>query len=65
MGKRSNDAFWWALFGAGGTMAAFFLPVLLLLTGLLIPLGWVAAPTHADALVLVRHPLTSLFPGLV
>ncbi len=59
--RRSNDAFWWGLFGAGGAAAALFLPVLLLLTGLLIPLGWVAAPTHADALSLVRHPLASLF----
>lgn len=58
--KRSSEPFWWALFGAGGAVAALFIPVLLLLTGLAIPLGLVEAPTHAEALALARHPLASL-----
>lgn len=32
----------WALFAAGGTLAALLAPVLILLTGLAIPLGWLA-----------------------
>jgi len=58
--KRSNDPFWWSLFGAGGAVAALCLPVLLFLTGLAMPLGWVATPTHEEALALVRHPLARL-----
>ena len=30
----------WALFAAGGTLAALLAPILILLTGLAIPLGW-------------------------
>ncbi len=58
--KPSSEPFWWALFGAGGAVAALCIPVLLLLTGLAMPLGWVEAPSHAEALALVRHPLASL-----
>lgn len=35
--KRSNEAFWWSLFSAGGVMAALFLPALVLVTGLILP----------------------------
>ena len=59
--KKSSDPFWWALFGAGGVLAAFFIPVLLLFNGLAVPLGLVEAPAYEDALALVRHPLTRLF----
>ena len=56
-----RDPFWWTLFGAGGVMAAFFLPVLLLLTGLAIPLGLVEAPTYARMHALIAHPLARVF----
>lgn len=59
--KPSSDPFWWALFGAGGVIAAFCIPVLLLLNGLAVPLGLVEAPAYADALALAQHPLTRLF----
>ena len=36
---RSNEAFWWSLFSAGGVMAALFVPVLVIVTGLLLPFG--------------------------
>ncbi len=35
--KRSSEAFWWSLFSAGGVMSALFLPVLVLVTGLILP----------------------------
>ena len=35
----------WLLFSAGGMVAALLIPVLLLLFGVVIPLGWVGART--------------------
>ena len=32
--KRSSEAFWWALFSAGGVMAALFVPAFVIVTGL-------------------------------
>jgi fumarate reductase subunit D len=59
--KKSNEPFWWALFAGGGMLSAFFLPVLILLTGLAMPLGWVEPPSYEAALSLLKHPLTRLF----
>lgn len=59
--KKSMKPFWWGLFGAGGAMTALFMPVLLFLNGLAIPLGWIAVPRYEDMSSLVRHPLTRLF----
>lgn len=59
--KKSITPFMWALFGAGGAITAFFIPVLLFLNGLVIPLGWIEAPRYEDLLLLVKHPLTRLF----
>lgn len=38
---KSNEPIWWSLFSAGGVVTALFLPVLILLTGIAIPLGWI------------------------
>ena len=35
--KRSHEPVFWSLFGAGGVVVAFILPVLVLATGLAIP----------------------------
>ncbi len=35
--KRTGEAFWWSLFAAGGVLAALFVPVLVVMTGLLLP----------------------------
>jgi len=59
--KKNIDPFWWGLFGAGGAIAAFFIPVLLFLNGLAIPLGWIEAPRYQELLALVKYPLTRLF----
>ena len=37
--KRSSEAFWWALFSAGGVMAALFVPAFVIVTGFLLPRG--------------------------
>lgn len=34
---RSNEAFWWSLFSAGGVTSALFVPVLVVVTGLALP----------------------------
>jgi len=44
--KRSSEPFWWALFGAGGVLSAMFIPALLLLTGLAVPLGLIESPSY-------------------
>ena len=38
---KSNEPFWWSLFSAGGMIAAMVLPILIIITGILIPFGWV------------------------
>lgn len=55
---KSNEAFWWSLFAAGGTVAAFLLPVTVLLIGLGVPAGLIT-PEGLEALI--HHPLTRLF----
>ena len=37
--RRSGEAFWWALFSAGGVMAALFVPAFVVVTGFLLPAG--------------------------
>lgn len=50
----------WLLFSAGGVLSALFLPVLVLLFALALPLGWLAAPSREPLLSLIGHPLTAL-----
>lgn len=58
--RTTPEPFVWLLFSAGGVVAALVLPVLLVLFGVAIPLGWVAAPDYAHLLALLRNPLTRL-----
>ena len=55
---RSNEPIWWSLFSAGGVVAAFFLPVTILITGIVVPAGWLKAENLRE---LVAHPLTRLY----
>ena len=41
--RRSDEPIYWGLFGAGGVVAAMLLPILILITGILMPLGWLPA----------------------
>ncbi len=61
MAKRSNEPFLWALFSAGGVVAAFLIPVHLFLFGLAFPLGWLDPPGYPALLALVRLPLVRLY----
>jgi fumarate reductase subunit D len=59
--KKTSEPFWWALFSAGGMIAALFIPIHVFLNGLAIPFGWIEAPQYENILTLVRHPLTRLY----
>jgi fumarate reductase subunit D len=59
--KRTNDPFWWTLFGAGGTFSAFFIPVHVLVLGIAVPIGWLAAPDYESLLHLAQHPISRIY----
>jgi len=56
--KRSNAPIFWSLFGAGGMLSALIGPVLVLITGIAVPLAW-ALPgdllNYEHALAFARH----------
>ena len=37
--QRSSEPFFWSLFGAGGVVVAFIVPMLIFITGVAGPLG--------------------------
>jgi fumarate reductase subunit D len=61
--KRSHEPVFWALFGAGGMLSALVAPVLILVTGILVPLG-VLLPadtlSYARVLAFAQHPAGKL-----
>jgi fumarate reductase subunit D len=62
--KRSAyEPFWWSLFAAGGMMAAFFVPVHILIHGILLPLGAVPESTasYVRMRALIQNPLVRLY----
>lgn len=58
---RDKTPLLWTLFSVGGTLSALFFPVLVFLTGIAVPLGWIEAPRHESLLELFRHPVVRLF----
>lgn len=57
--RRTAEPILWLLFSAGGVAAALFLPVLMFIFGLAVPLGWLAPGRDHLHAVLV-NPLTLL-----
>lgn len=64
---KSNEAIVWALFAGGGTLAAFITPVMVLITGLLIPFGLLSEDTLAydKMLAMARNPIGKLLLFIV
>ena len=58
--RSSSEAVAWLLFSAGGMASALLVPVLLLLFGVVFPLGLLAPPEHAHLLAVLQHPLTQV-----
>ena len=40
--ERNIEPFWWGIFSAGGVVAAFLVPIHIILSGFAVPLGWVS-----------------------
>jgi len=59
-GRDTPEPFVWLLFSGGGMVAALVLPALLILLGVVVPLGLLGAPDHAHLLAVLRFPLTRL-----
>ncbi|MGQ0551503.1 MAG: fumarate reductase subunit FrdD [Armatimonadota bacterium] len=59
---RSIKPLWWLLFAAGGTVAAFVVPVHVALLGIALPAGMAPEAFAYDRmLALVSHPLSRLY----
>ena len=58
--KRHPEPLLWMLFSAGGVMSAVLMPILVLLFGVAIPLGWMAAPDHGRLLAVFGNPISRL-----
>ena len=55
--RPSNEPFWWAMFGAGGMISALLLPVLIIITGFVVPAGGV---DYKQLDTLFNNPLVRL-----
>ncbi|GAA3708533.1 hypothetical protein GCM10022224_087580 [Nonomuraea antimicrobica] len=58
--RRTPEPYLWLLFSGGGVVAALVLPVLVLLFGVLMPLGVVDWPTAEHLRGLLSHVLVRL-----
>ena len=61
--RKTSEPFWWGLFSAGGVVAAFLVPIHLLLHGIAIPLGWLPADVtgYERMRALFGHPLIKIY----
>ena len=42
MTTAKTEPFWWGLFSAGGVVAAFLVPIQIIIIGFALPLGWIS-----------------------
>ena len=40
--EKTTEPLWWGLFSAGGVVAAFLVPIHIILVGFAVPLGWIS-----------------------
>jgi fumarate reductase subunit D len=60
-GRRSaGEPVVWLLFSGGGMAAGLAMPALMLLLGVVIPLGLLSAPDHSKLLAVLAFPLVRL-----
>ena len=62
--KRSNAPIFWGLFGAGGMLSALLGPMLVFITGLAVPLGFLLAPdamSYPNMLAFAQHWIGKAF----
>ena len=55
---KSKEPIWWSLFSAGGVVAAFFIPITIILTGIAIPAGLIDVEQFNQ---LIRYPLVRVY----
>lgn len=67
MKTRSNEPIVWLLFGAGGVVVAFILPMLIFLTGIAGPLGWLPqdAFSYDRMAAVLANPFGKIFVFLL
>jgi succinate dehydrogenase subunit D len=59
---KSNEPFWWAFFGAGGMVAAFLMPVMIILTSMAVAADWL---TEERLWTLLSNPLVRVYVFVV
>jgi fumarate reductase subunit D len=59
---KSNKPIVWGLFAAGGTVCAFVIPVMILITGVLLPLGLFGSPeaSYESITRIVSNPVVKI-----
>jgi fumarate reductase subunit D len=55
---KSNEPFWWALFSAGGVVAALAMPITILVTSIAVGADWISENRFLE---LLRNPLVRLY----
>ena len=64
--RRSDEPIYWGLFGAGGMVVAMLLPVIVLITGLLVPMGIMDVETILLVIIAlpIWHGMHRIYHGL-
>ena len=66
MEKRSNEALVWPLFAAGGQLTALITPIMILLTGILVPAGiFPEAMSYERMITIFSNPFWALALAVV